>query len=201
MTSRTSPLSLRGRLLRAAAIPAIVVLGATACSSSGGSSSDAAPTTAPSQSKALAALNAGLKAQTAGDLTKAAADYNTTLDYDATNKYAFYNLALIDEASSNYGLAEANYRSAIKSDAKYEPALFNLAILRTGPDPKEAISLYKSAVAANPKDAAAWLNLGLLERANKAVRTGDKDVLKAIALDPSLKDPAEAVKGSGPSSP
>jgi tetratricopeptide (TPR) repeat protein len=200
MTTRTSPLSLRGRLLRAAAIPAIVVLGATACSS-GGSSSDAAPTTAPSPSKALAALNAGLKAQTAGDLTKAAADYNTTLKYDATNKYAFYNLALIDEASSNYGLAEAKYRSAIMSDAKYEPALFNLAILRTGPDPKEAISLYKSAVAANPKDAAAWLNLGLLERANKAVRTGDKDVLKAIALNPSLKDPAKAVKGSGPSSP
>jgi tetratricopeptide (TPR) repeat protein len=200
MITRTLPLSLRGRLLRAAAIPAILVLGATACSS-GGSSSDANATTAPNASKALAALNAGLKAQTAGDLTGATADYNTTLKYDATNKYAFYNLALIDEASSNYGLAEANYRSAIKTDAKYEPALFNLAILRTGPDPKEAISLYKTAVAANPKDAAAWLNLGLLERANKAVRTGDKDVLKAIALDPSLKDPAKAVKGSGPSSP
>jgi tetratricopeptide (TPR) repeat protein len=200
MTTRTSPLSLRGRLLRAAAIPAIVVLGATACSS-GGSSSDAGATTAPSPSKALAALNAGLKAQTAGDLTAATADYNTTLKYDATNKYAFYNLALIDEASSNYGLAEAKYRSAIKTDAKYEPALFNLAILRTGPDPKEAISLYKTAVAANPKDAAAWLNLGLLERANKAVRTGDKDVLKAIALDPSLKDPAKAAKSNGTSGP
>jgi tetratricopeptide (TPR) repeat protein len=200
MTPRTSPLSLRGRLLRAAAIPAIVVLGATACSS-GGSSSDAGATTAPNASKALAALNAGLKAQTAGDLTAATADYNTTLKYDATNKYAFYNLALIDEASSNYGLAEAKYRSAIKTDAKYEPALFNLAILRTGPDPKEAISLYKSAVAANPKDAAAWLNLGLLERTNNAVRTGDKDVLKAIALDPSLKDPAKAVKSNGTSAP
>jgi tetratricopeptide (TPR) repeat protein len=200
MTTRRSPLSLRGRLLRAAAIPAIVLVGATACSS-GGSSGDAGATTAPNPSKALAALNAGLKAQTAGDLTAATVDYNMTLKYDATNKYAFYNLALIDEASSNYGLAEAKYRAAIKTDAKYEPALFNLAILRTGPDPKEAISLYQSAVTANPKDAAAWLNLGLLQRANHQQRRGDKDVLRAIALDPTLKDPAQAVKGSGPSAP
>ena len=155
-------------------------------------------TTAPSPSKALAALNAGLKAQTAGDLTKAAADYNTTLKYDATNKYAFYNLALIDEASSNYGLAEAKYRSAIKSDAKYEPALFNLAILRTGPDPKEAITLYKSAVAANKKDAAAWLNLGLLLRQEGQGEAGDTAVLRAIGLNPELKDPNPPAKTKNP---
>lgn len=197
MTPRVSTLSRRGRLLRATAIPVIVLLGATAC---GGSSGDSA-SSASDTTKALAALNAGLKAQTNGDLTTASADYNTTLKYDATNKYAFYNLALIDEASSNYGLAEANYRSAIKTDPNYEPALFNLAILRTGPDPKEAIALYKTAVSANKKDAAAWLNLGLLQRANNEVRRGDKDVLRAIALDPTLKDPAKATSGNGVSSP
>jgi tetratricopeptide (TPR) repeat protein len=203
MTTRTSALSRRARLMRAAAIPAIVLLGVTACSGSGSGSSEdnASATVAPDAKKAQTALDAGLKAQTAGDLTAAAASYNETLKYDATNKYAFYNLALIDEASSNYGLAEEKYRSAIKSDRKYEPALFNLAILRTGADPKEAISLYTRAVAADKKDAAAWLNLGLLLRTDGQERAGDKDVLRAIALNPDLKDPAKAADTAGTSKP
>ena len=110
---------------------------------------------------------------------------------DAKNKFAFYNLALIDEASGNYGLAEQKYRSALVSDPAYEPALFNLAILRTGPDPKEATALYQRAVKSNPKDAAAWLNLGLLQRASGDKPGGNASVLKAIALNPKLKDPAK----------
>ncbi len=47
-------------------------------------------------------------------------------------------------------------------------------------------------MAANPKDAAAWLNLGLLLRANGQKSAGDKDVLKAIGLNPKLVDPATA---------
>jgi tetratricopeptide (TPR) repeat protein len=133
---------------------------------------------------------------------KAAADYHTALKYDATNKFAFYNLALIDEANGNYGLAEDKYRSALKTDPAYEPALFNLAILRTARnDSKEAISLYERAVVADKKDAAAWLNLGLLLRADGQERAGDKDVLRAIGLDPSLKDPAHPAAGNGPTSP
>jgi tetratricopeptide (TPR) repeat protein len=173
-------------------------LGATACSSSGdsGGSNDAssAGSVAPDTKKANTALNAGLKAHAAGDLTTAAADYKTTLKYDPTNKFAFYNLALIDAAAGNYGLAEQKYRAALKTDPAYEPALFNLAILRTSRDPQEAITLYKAAVAANPEDAAAWLNLGLLRRAAGQKAEGDKDVRKAIALNPKLKDPAASTR-------
>ena len=70
--------------------------------------------------------------------------------------------------------------------------MFNLAILRTGPDPKEATALYQRAVKANPKDASAWLNLGLLLRASGQKAAGNVAVLKALALNPKLKDPAEA---------
>ena len=55
--------------------------------------------------QAATALDAGLKAHASGDLTTATADYNKTLKYDAKNKFALYNLALIDEAAGNYGLA------------------------------------------------------------------------------------------------
>ena len=180
-----------GRLVRALALTAALALGATACSGSGGSGTDGTSNVAPDKKKASTALDAGLKAHSAGDLTTATSEYKETLKYDPTNKFAFYNLALIDAAGGNYGLAEAKYRSALKTDAAYEPALFNLAILRTGPDPKEAIALYRQAVKANPKDASAWLNLGLLLRAADRVVEGNKAVIKAIGLNPKLKDPAK----------
>ena len=193
MTNATHSPSRAGRLARAFAVATILTVGATACSGDGSSANEGSSpsSTAPDAKKATAALDAGLKAHAAGDLEAAVESYNTVLDYDATNKFAFYNLALIDESEGNYGLAEEKYRSALEADAKYEPALFNLAILRTDNDPDEAIALYQQAVAADKKDAAAWLNLGLLLRANGQEAEGDRSVLRAIALNPELVDPAE----------
>jgi len=184
------------RCLRALALTSVLALGATGCSNGGGggSSGSSSASATPNPKKAATALEAGLEAHAAGDLTTATADYEKTLTYDAKNKFAFYNLALIDEASGNYGLAEQKYRAALKTDPDYGPALFNLAILRTSRDPKEAIALYERAVAANNKDAAAWLNLGLLLRAAGQVKEGDTDVLRAIGLNPKLKDPKAAAK-------
>jgi len=189
---RSSPLA--ARVLRAVAVVSVLALGVTACSDdTEPDTSDSSTADAEDDAKqAQTALDAGLEAHAAGDLTEAAEFYDTTLEYDATNQYAFYNLALIDEANGNYGLAEANYRSALEADPDYGPALFNLAILRTASDdPDEAISLYQHAVEVDKKDAAAWLNLGLLMRENGQERAGDENVLRALALDPSLNDPAD----------
>lgn len=193
MQHRTERPGRAGTLLRTAALAAVLALGASACSDGDGSAAaGASSSSTPDAKKAASALDAGLKAHSAGDLTAATADYKKALGYDPKNKFAFYNLALIDEAAGNYGLAEAKYRSALETDPTYEPALFNLAILRTGRDPQEAIKLYKAAVASNKKDAAAWLNLGLLLRAAGQETAGDKAVLRAIAINPKLKDPAAA---------
>ena len=178
------------RFLPSVVLAAALAFGATGCGGDGGSGKDSSSSTSASDAqKAKSALDAGLKAHASGDLTTAAADYNRTLKYDGTNKFAFYNLALIDEASKNYGLAEEHYRAALDADPKYEPALFNLAILRTSRDPKEAVSLYRRAVAANKKDASAWLNLGLLLRASGDKQEGDRAVAHAIELNPDLTDP------------
>ena len=187
MKQRSNSAARAGRLVGCVAVTVALALGATAC---GGDSSGGDSSSTPDAKKATTALDAGLKAHAAGDLTAASASYKKTLKYDPANKFAFYNLALIDEAGGNYGLAEQKYRAALDSDPKYEPALFNLAILRTGPNPKEATALYQRAVKSNPKDASAWLNLGLLLRASGAKAEGNKSVLKAIALNPKLKDPA-----------
>ena len=141
--------------------------------------------------KASTALNAGLTAYNEGDLTEAAAQYEVALKYDAANKYAWYNLGILDEADSNYGLAAAKYRKALESDPAYGPALYNLAILRTQSDPQEAMTLYRAALDADPKDADAWLNLGLLLRKDGQTQAGYVYVLHALTLDHELKDPAK----------
>lgn len=183
-----SPLA--GLLLRSLALSVVLILGATGCSGNDGSKSGDSNNSSADSTKAQTALDAGLKAHSEGDLTAAASEYENVLELDSGNKYAYYNMALIDEASKNYGDAEDNYRAALKSDPEYQPALFNLAILRTSQDPEEATELYQQAVAADEKDAGAWLNLGLLLRASGDVEEGDKAVARAIELDPKLVDPA-----------
>ena len=194
---KTFPLEMRPlrRLIWTLALVVALALGV------GGCSGDKANSNSPEENAkaASAALDLGLKAHAAGDLATATTEYLNVQKYDPRNKFAFYNLALIDESNSNYGLATTKYRSAIETDAVYEPALFNLAILRTAADPAEAIALYKRAVKANPKDAAAMLNLGLLLRANGEKKAGDKLVLRAIVLNPKLQDPAGGAKASGSS--
>lgn len=159
---------------------------------------DASSEVAPDAKQAADAVDEGLEAHAAGKLEEAADAYNTALESDPTNQYALYNLALIDEADSNYGLAEEKYRAAIETDADYEPALFNLAILLSDSDPSEAIGLYQRAVEAEPKDAAAWLNLGLLQRTHGEERAGDKAVLRAVALNPDLQDPLQPADAARP---
>src|SRR4051794_31597889 len=184
----------------ALAVVALLSFGLVACSSPSSDATSTSGASADAQA-AAAALDAGLKAHAAGDLAGATAQYNKVLSLDKTNKYALYNLALIDEANGNYGLAQEKYRAALATDPSYEPALFNLAILRTSADPKEAIALYQRAVAADPKDAAALFNLGLLQRSNGDKETGDKNVLLAIAMNPKLKDPATPATQNPPQSP
>ena len=181
------------RCFAATAVVATVMTGCSGDSDGEGpdSASSASGSASPSADPAEAALEAGLAAHAEGDLTTAAEQYDKTLEADPTNKFALYNLALIDEASGNYSLAEEKHRAALEAHPAYEPALFNLAILRTSRDPEEAISLYQRAVEAAPKDAAAWLNLGLLLRASGDVKAGDRAVTKAIKLNPKLTDPEE----------
>jgi tetratricopeptide (TPR) repeat protein len=174
---------------------AVTVLALAAC---GG---DDDGTVDPDPKKASNALAAGLDAQSKGNLDEAVRQYNEVLKYDKKNKYALYDLALIDAARSNYGEAENKYRVVLAIDPAYEPALFNLAILvKAKGNNAEAISLYQRAVKAAPKDAAAHLNLGLLLRATGKVKEGDAAVKKAITLNPKLKDPA-ASASTAPKSP
>jgi len=176
----------RPTFYRLSAALVTIVFALASCGTTSGTTDTSNPT------KALTELNAGLKAHAAGNLSVAVADYQGALKYDHKNKYALYNLGIIDAANGNYGLAKDKYRVVLALDPKYAPALFNLAILLTASgNSKEAITLYERVVAADSKAAAAWLNLGLLQRAAGQRVAGDRSIKKAISLNPKLKDPAK----------
>ena len=145
--------------------------------------------TSPPQSSAQAAaddLNAGLAAQAAGNLTQAGADYKSAIAVDAQNKYAYYDLGLVEQLTAQPAASEVNYRAALRLDPTFVPALFNLAILRTAPSPFEAEELYRQVIGLEPKDAVAYLNLGFLLRSQGSVVEGNNDLHTAVVLDPSL---------------
>jgi len=101
--------------------------------------------------QASAALAAGLKAHAAGRLDEAAADYRKVLVYDPRNKFAYYNLGVIEQARGDGGSAESNYRIALTIDPDFVPALFNLAILRTAQGGgRESIDLYRHVIEIDP---------------------------------------------------
>jgi tetratricopeptide (TPR) repeat protein len=193
---RTTNPALRRNGRRAfAALALSAVLPLAACSRN-----DAGSLPQPDAKKAASELQTGLQAQSSGDLDGAARHYQETLKYDPKNKYALYNLAVIDAVHANYAQAEQKYEVVLGIDPAYAPALFNLAILRKNSgDSAQAVTLYRRVLATNPKYAAAHMNLGLLLRSTGKSAEGDAEVKKAIELDPQLKDPA-ARTVPGPSS-
>jgi tetratricopeptide (TPR) repeat protein len=162
----------------AAALVAAAVATLAACGGSTSPQSDA--------QIALNDLNAGLNAQAAGNLSEAATDYQNAIAHDAHNKYAYYDLGLVQQLMGQAAAAEQNYRAALLIDPKFVSALYNLAILRTGPSPAEAEMLYRDVISLQPNDAAAHLNLGFLLRSEGKITEGVMELNTAVQLDPSL---------------
>jgi tetratricopeptide (TPR) repeat protein len=138
------------------------------------------------QQKAAALLTAGLTAHGAGRTAEAAADYRKVLTYDPQNKWAHYNLGVIEQLNGQKAAAEADYRAVLTSDPNFAGALYNLAILRADVAPQEAVDLYRHAISAMPTMGSAHLNLGFLLQSLGQAAEGKAELDKAIAIDPAL---------------
>lgn len=135
------------------------------------------------------ALERGLRAHTEGNLTGAVNAYREVLVYDPQNKFAYYNLGLIDQTEGRAESAETNYRQVLSIDPSYAPALFNLAILRTAAGAaEEAVDLYRQVVEIDPSNASAHLNLGFLLLDLGKTSQGEQQLNTAVELDPSLAE-------------
>ena len=140
------------------------------------------------------ALAKGIAAQNAGQLAEAAADYRDVLVHDPNNKYAYFDLGLIDQTNGALASAESNYRLALSIDPLFVSALYNLAIVRHDQgDLKEAIDLYQRAIKAQPDYASAHLNLGFALIEAHRDQEGKAELKVAVQLDPDF---ASRVKGA-----
>ena len=143
------------------------------------------------QNEANKRLDSALKLQTSGQDDRARDEYQKVLDLEPTNKYAIYNLALLDQLAGKNDVAEGKYRVVIKLDPQYEPALYNLGVILGGAGrTDEAIDLYRRAIGSRPNAANAHFNLALLLRAKGQRAAGNTEMAKALSLDKTLKDPA-----------
>ena len=177
---------------RAPLVAALIVLAILAVSCSKDSNSNDQPTAAE-------VLDSALAAHAAGDLDKAVDLYERVLVLDPQNRFAYYNLGLIDQTRGLQDKAAAEYEQAIAVAPGFTPALFNLAIIRSEQGAiDEAIVLYRNVIAVNEGDAGAHLNLGFLLIDSGERKEGERELARAVELDPSLESripAAEPVAG------
>jgi Tfp pilus assembly protein PilF len=128
----------------------------------------------------------GMKAQGAGRMTEAADDYRKALALDPRNKFAYFDLGVIDQAAGRNSSAELEYRTALQFDANFAEALYNLAVLRAQTAPAEAVDLYRRTTAVKPGFADAHLNLGFLLISMGQKTEGKAELDRAVAIRPSL---------------
>jgi tetratricopeptide (TPR) repeat protein len=137
-------------------------------------------------------LQQGLRAHANGDLEAAEEAYLLVIQLDPQNKFAYYNLGVINQSRDEADLAVRNYRTTLRIDPDFVPALFNLAILRTESGAAaEAEGLYEHIIEVDPSHelvAATHLNLGFLLIEQGRERRGRRELEEAVRLDPSLED-------------
>jgi tetratricopeptide (TPR) repeat protein len=143
----------------------------------------------------------GLAAHRDDRLDDARALYARAIDADDRNKYAYYNLGLVEQSTGHPATAERRYREAVAIDPNFAAALFNLAILRTQAGASaEAVNLYQRVTTLQDDNAAAHLNLGLLlgqlGRATEAAQELDR----AVELDPGLASQVASQQQAGATS-
>lgn len=140
---------------------------------------------------AIEELNAGLAASGQGQTEQAKAHYMACLQHEPLNQFCIYNLGVIAQEAGQAAEAENNYRLAILIDPGFQSAWSNLGILRAQEGANEdAISIFRQLIKINPNHAFAHLNLGLLLRAKGETAEAEKELAKALLLDPAIEIPS-----------
>jgi tetratricopeptide (TPR) repeat protein len=101
---------------------------------------------------------------------------------------AYYDLGVAYERQGETRKAARNYLHAIAVDRDYVPALFNQAEIFAKHNAPLAIFYYRRIIHLKPDSPTAYLNLGLLEAATKALHARAlRDLAQAVKLDASLR--------------
>lgn len=174
--------------LRLAGALAALLLIITTVAGCGGNG-DKSDASAKAHAAAAATLvQQGLQQLHGGDTAAAKATFTKALTADSTNKYAHFNLGVIAQQAGDDKAAMGEYDRALKTDGAFASALYNKAILTEHTDLPAAVALYKRAVKADPKMAAAYMRLGFALVHLGEQKEGERYLGKGVTLDPSMAD-------------
>ena len=87
------------------------------------------PITDPPNVHAVRVFKAGLAAQEAGEAVTAAEDYAIVLGLNPSDKFARYDLGILQQDAGRVGEALALYRSVLRNDPAFKPARLRIASL------------------------------------------------------------------------
>jgi tetratricopeptide (TPR) repeat protein len=84
-------------------------------------------------------LERGIAQAQQGDLDAASITFDNVLTLDPANKYALFNLGIIEQSREKRAAALDCYDAALESDPEYTPGMYNKAILVERADVEEAV--------------------------------------------------------------
>ncbi len=167
-----------------AGLVTLAALGLVLSACGGGPSTQSA---APSTTTGIGSiLTRAIHEMNSGNDAHAVTDFLAVVKADRKNYIAWYDLGVLAQGTHQANVAANDYLSSLGDNPKYVPALYNLAILETAKQPKEAATLYQDAIAAEPNDADAHLNLGFVLETLGQQLAGEEQIALAVKLDPSL---------------
>ncbi|HTD51367.1 MAG TPA: tetratricopeptide repeat protein [Acidimicrobiia bacterium] len=126
----------------------------------------------------------------AGNVSLANREFKAIVKTDPTNKFAWYDLGVIAQGSSDSSGATTDYLRAIRIDPAFESPLYNLGVVDFQAGKlDDAITYLTRAIASNPHDANAHWNLGLAlagKHIPKDNILATKQLNAALKIDPAL---------------
>src|SRR5205823_3111275 len=121
---------------------------------------------------------------------------------DPHDKYALYNLGVIEQSQNNPVGAEAYYRLALSVDPAFPSALYNLALVRTDAGATtEAIDLLNRLLVVEPQNAAGHVNLGRVLAATGRTAEAQAEYQKARQINPAIPIPTAVAISATPTGP
>ena len=166
--------------------PSATASGSTATGSAAATGDDSL------ESRVNTLVQTGITQAQSGDYATAQTTFNNVLVIDPGNKFALFNLGVIEQTNGRAQSAIKYYDKALESDPEYTPALYNKAILLEPDDLEAAVAIYEQILTIDPKASTTYLRLSFAYDTLGDPDKAEEMRQKAIELDPSLADVTEA---------
>lgn len=148
--------------------------------------SPSAATTEQAADTVTTLIGTGLAQIESEEYAQARSTFQTVLDLDPENDYAWYNLGYVAQLQGDEATAVQRYTTALTHNKDFSPAIYNLAILTESSDLEAAVELYRREIAVKPDDAAAHMRLGFALRHLGQDAEAEQLLQQGIELDPSM---------------